>query len=106
MHVVVNFVGLDREAVEKFAAGKELQHVVFTSVDEVNAAKFAVGEKAALTVMHYRNKTVAANHALAPGALDAAAIDAIVKSTEKILAADPSDKKVEKKNRKKGERKK
>ena len=89
MQAVVNFVGLEPDAVKAFAKDKELKHVVFTAVDEQNAAKFAIAEKAEFTVMQYLDKTVAANHATAPGKPDAGVIEQIVQSSRKLLADAP-----------------
>ncbi len=103
MHVVVNFVGVDEPAAKEFGDKMDLKHSVFAVADDKNAERFKVDPKAEFTVMHYRNKTVAANHAFASGQLDDAAIAAVVKSTDAIVgdaAASSSSSKKKKKKKK------
>ena len=83
---MVNFVGLEREEVANFLESHGIKNAAVTITDEANAQRFKVAPEAELTVMHYRNKKVAANHAVAPGKLDDATIKAIVDSTKTILS--------------------
>jgi hypothetical protein len=87
MHTVVNFIGLEQGEVAKFGKTHGIKHAALTITDEKNAQRFKVAPEAELTVMHYGNKKVAANHAVAPGELDEAKIKAIVNSTKTILPA-------------------
>jgi hypothetical protein len=88
---VVHLLGKDAESLKKSAESlgekQSPKHVALVvPVDNENGPKaFNVSPDAEVTVILYTNKKVAANHALAPGALNKEKVQAIVKDAEKML---------------------
>ncbi len=87
----VNLLGDDpselKETASSFASKNKLENValVVPHDNENGPPEFAINPSAEVTVTIYRGGKVAATHALGPGQLDQAAVQAIIKDTGKIL---------------------
>ena len=87
----VSFLGPDEAATQNaakdFAAKHQVQHValVVPKQCENGPDGLKLNPEADVTVVLYRDKKVAANHAVGPDGLDAEAISAIIADTDKIL---------------------
>ncbi len=88
----VNLIGSpDVDALKKTATqfGKKNQSehvaIVVPEDSENGPADYNINPQAEVTVIIYRDGKVAANHAFAPGKLDAKAISAVINDTAKIL---------------------
>ena len=87
MAAVVNFTGEPSddytEQIKLFGEEHKLENVALTITKD--AEKFKVNDDAEVTVMHYRGKKVAFNHAVAKGGLDKSTVKQIVDGTKEIL---------------------
>jgi hypothetical protein len=88
----VNIIGLKdtdalKAAAKKFGDENKSEHVAIVVPEESeNGPKdFGISPEAEVTVIIYRDSTVAANHAFGPGKLDAKGIAAVIADTAKIL---------------------
>lgn len=76
----------DEVTLIKVTRKHRIRNVPLTIFDgEIGPPKCRISEKAAVTVMLWHDSEVKANHAFANGNLDKKSIDAVVKSTAKIL---------------------
>lgn len=76
-----------KAAAKEFGDNLKSEHVaIVVPSDSENGPKdFGISPEAETTVIIYRNGTVAANHAFAPGKLDAKGISAVIADTSKVL---------------------
>ena len=76
----------DEELLIKVTRKHRIRNVPLTLFDgEIGPPKCRISEKAAVTVMLWHDSEVKANHAFAKGEFDKKSIEAVVKSTAKIL---------------------
>jgi len=76
----------DEELLIKVTRKHRIRNVPLTLFDgEIGPPKCRISENAAVTVMLWHDSEVKANHAFAEGKLDKKSIEAVVKSTAKIL---------------------
>jgi hypothetical protein len=84
---VINFVGEANDAakakIKDFGEKHNLKNVALTLTTE--AKTFQIGDEAVVTVMHYKDKTVRFNAAVAKGGLKKEAVAAIIEGAKKIL---------------------
>jgi hypothetical protein len=88
----VNIIGLAdagelKAAAKAFGEQQKPEHVaiVVPSDAEYGPKNYGISPEADVTVIIYRDGKVAANHAFAPGKLDAQGISAVIADTAKIL---------------------
>ena len=91
LSAVISFIGLGREDAAKFAEDNELKNVTVAVCDLKNAARFRISPAASVTVMHYVDKKVVANFAVAPKGLDDAKVVAIIGATAEMLPKKKSE---------------
>ena len=76
----------DEELLIRVTRKHRIRNVPLTLFDgEIGPPKCRISDKAAVTVMLWHDSEVKANHAFAKGKLDRKSIEAVVKSTAKIL---------------------
>jgi hypothetical protein len=84
---VINFIGEPSDDYQKkiveFGTKHNLQNVALTITPD--AARFKINDQAEVTVMHYKGKSVKANHAVAVGDLDDQAVKRIIEGAKAIL---------------------
>lgn len=84
---VINFMGEPTEdyqqQIVEFGTKHDLKHVALVAT--VGADRFKIHDQAEVTVMHYKGKTVKANHAVAVGGLNDQAIKGIIEGAKAIL---------------------
>ncbi len=87
----VNFIGPDRQALEKAATEFGTKHKItavpiVVPVDQPDGpADYAIAPEAQITVMIYRDQTVRANHAFPAGGLNDKSTATIMDDLEKTL---------------------
>jgi len=87
----INLIGKDQDELKakakKFAAENKVSNValVVPADNENGPDEFNISPDAEVTVIIYREGTVAVNHAVAPGKLDKKTIQGIVADTGKVL---------------------
>ena len=84
---VINFTGEPSDdykaKVAEFGTKHNLKNVALTIT--ADAERFKINAQAEVTVLHYKGKTVKANHAVAAGGLNAQAVKQIVEDVKTIL---------------------
>lgn len=96
----------DEEKLKALAKKHKIKNIPLTVFDGVaGPPKYKVTKDADVTVLLWRGKTVAANHAFASGKLNEKGVKAIVADTKKILGPAPKGKKKSKKRSKKKKKK-
>ena len=84
---MINFFGDDVNSlideVKKFGEENKLENVALVVTNDTD--RFNVNREAEITVMHYRGKKVAANHAIADGGLNEKVSKEILTDIEKII---------------------
>ena len=84
---VINFVGEANDEtkakIKEFGEKHDLKNVALTLTAE--AKKFEISDEADVTVMHYKEKKVQFNTAVAKGGLSKEAVAAIVEGAKKVL---------------------
>lgn len=84
---VINFIGEPTDdykaKIAEFGTKHNLKNVALTIT--ADADRFKISDQAAVTVMHYKGKTVKANHAVPVGGLNAEAVKGILEGTKAIL---------------------